>query len=60
MVFFEDGFPAIDATELLETRNRLHLYSRACCTWCGPRYEPLSGAPFIERGINGSTDFCSS
>ncbi|WP_366945435.1 hypothetical protein [Hydrogenophaga sp.] len=36
-------------SELLETRNRLHIYSRACCTWCGPRYEPLSRAPFVSR-----------
>ncbi len=36
---------------LLETRNRLHIYSRACCTSCGPRYQPLSRAPFTLRGI---------
>ena len=38
--------------ELTETRNRLHIYSRVCCTWCGPRYEPLSRALFVERGID--------
>lgn len=37
--------------QLLETRNRLHIYSRACCTSCGPRYQPLSRAPFTLRGI---------
>ena len=39
-------------TELFETRNRLHIYSRAYCTLCGPRYEPLSRTPFTLRGIN--------
>ena len=37
-----------------KTRNRLHIYRRPCCTGilpCGPRYEPLSGAPFISRGV---------
>ncbi len=37
--------------QLLETRNRLHIYSRACCASCGPRYQPLSRAPFTLRGI---------
>ena len=39
-------------TDLFETRNRLHIYSRAYCTLCGPRYEPLSRTPFTSRGIN--------
>jgi hypothetical protein len=33
------------------TENRLHIYKRPCCaSWRGPRYEPLSGAPFAVRG----------
>ena len=33
------------------TENRLHIYKRPCCTCrCGPRYEPLSRAPFAPRG----------
>jgi hypothetical protein len=33
------------------TENRLHIYKRPCCTCrCGPRYEPLSRAPFAVRG----------
>ena len=34
----------------VEIRNKLHIYRRPCCTGilpCGPRYEPLSGAPFL-------------
>ena len=38
--------------DLLETWNRLHIYSRAYCTSCGPRYQPLSRTPFTLRGIN--------
>ena len=38
-------------TGWLETRNRLHIYRRACCTKCGPRYQPLSRAPFSCRDI---------
>ena len=38
--------------DLLETWNRLHIYSRAYCTVCGPRYQPLSRTPFTLRGIN--------
>jgi len=33
------------------TENRLHIYRRPCCaSWRGPRYEPLSRAPFAVRG----------
>ena len=45
------GLPRSTRAVLLETRNRLHIYSRACCTSCGPRYQPLSRAPFTSRGI---------
>ena len=37
--------------QLLETRNRLDIYSRAYCTSCGPRYQPPSRAPYTLRGI---------
>lgn len=40
------GFRCCGATE-----NRLHIYKRSFCTCrCGPRYEPLSRAPFAPRG----------
>ena len=42
-----------DGREKLQgaTENRLHIYKRSCCTRrCGPRYEPLSRAPFVPRG----------
>ena len=45
-------FERATRTDLFEARNRLHIYSRAYCTLCGPRYEPLSRAPFTSRGIN--------
>ena len=35
----------------MATENRLHIYKRSYCTCrCGPRYEPLSRAPFAVRG----------
>jgi hypothetical protein len=38
------GFRRCGATE-----DRLHIYKRPCCTFgCGPRYEPLSWAPFAQ------------
>lgn len=49
---FITDFKRLTETDLFETRNRLHIYSRAYCTECGPRYQPLSRAPFILRGIN--------